>query len=258
MSTALITGATAGIGHEFAQALARRGHDLVLVARDSVRLEQTGEDLRRRHRIDVEVLAADLADRDQLLLVERRLGDRDHPVDLLVNNAGFGLNRRFLAADVADEQRLLDVLVTAVMRLSHATLPGMVERGSGDVINVSSVASFFPFGTYNAAKAYVTSFSQGLAQELSGTGVHVMALCPGYVHTEFHARAGITVRAGEQWWLSADEVVADALRDLARGKVVCVPGLQYKAIAGATHLLPRRALPRLDRFRRAGRGRPRR
>lgn len=257
MSTALVTGATAGIGHAFAQALARRGHDLVLVARDSARLEQTGEDLRRRHRIDVDVLAADLGDRQQLIRVEQRLSDREHPVDLLVNNAGFGLNRSFLSSDVADEQQLLDVLVTAVMRLTHAVLPGMVERGMGGVINVSSVASFFPFGTYNAAKSYVTLFSQGVARELSGTGVHVMALCPGYVRTEFHARAQLNVRAGERWWLTADEVVAEALRDLDRGRQLCVPGVQYKAIAGATHLIPRTALPRLDRLRRGERKRSR-
>jgi uncharacterized protein len=176
-------------------------------------------------------------------------------VDVLVNNAGFALNRSFLSSDVADEQLLLDVLVTAVMRLTHAALPGMRERGTGDVINVSSIAGFFPFGTYNAAKGYVTLFSQGLDRELSGTGVHVMALCPGYVRTEFHARAQLTVKAGERWWLSADEVVAEALRDLDKGKAVCVPGVQYKAIAGATHLLPRAALPRLDRLRRRERRR---
>jgi uncharacterized protein len=250
MSTALVTGATAGIGHAFARTLARRGYDLVLVARDSDRLVATGDELRRQHRVDVDVLAADLGDRAQLALAEQRLADPEHPVDLLVNNAGFGLNRPFLASDVADEQQLLDVLVTAVMRLTHAVLPGMVERGRGGVVNVSSVASFFPFGTYNAAKSYVTLFSQGLARELDGSGVHVMALCPGYVHTEFHARARINVRAGERWWLSSNEVVDAALRDLDRGKPVCVPGVQYKAIAGATHLLPRSALPRLDRFRR--------
>jgi uncharacterized protein len=255
MSTALVTGATAGIGHAFASAFARRGHDLVLVARDSERLVETGDALRRQHRVEVDVLAADLGDRAQLARVEQRLVDRDHPIDLLVNNAGFGLNRPFLVSDVDDEQQLLDVLVTAVMRLTHAALPGMVDRGRGGVINVSSVAGFFPFGTYNAAKSYVTLFSQGLARELDGSGVHVMALCPGYVHTEFHARARINVRAGERWWLSADEVVDAALRDLGKGKPVCVPGLQYKAVAGATHLLPRTALPRLDRFRRRERHR---
>jgi len=171
-------------------------------------------------------------------------------VDLLVNNAGFALNRSFLTSDTADEQQLLDVLVTAVMRLTHAALPGMRERGTGGVINVSSVAGFFPFGTYNAAKGYVTLFSQGVARELAGSGVHVMALCPGYVRTEFHARAQLNVKVGERWWLAADDVVAEALRDFDKGKPVCVPGAQYKAIAGATHLLPRTALPRLDRFRR--------
>lgn len=250
MSTALITGGTAGIGNAFARALAARGNDLVLVARDSVRLEQTGDELRRLHRIEVEVLPADLSVRSELARVEARLQDRDRPIDVLVNNAGFALDRSFRASDVEDEQRLLDVLVVALMRLTHAAVPGMVGRGHGQIINVSSVASFLPFGTYSAAKAYVTSFSQGLAMDLDGTGVRVLALCPGYVRTEFHARANIAPAAPEWLWLDADEVVADALRDVRKGKTISVPSLQYKAIAAGTHLAPRSALPRIERLRR--------
>ena len=150
---ALVTGATAGIGHTFAVQLARRGHDLVLVARDVARLEEVAAALRSEHGVDVEVLAADLGDRDQLATVEARLGEMPPPVDLLVNNAGFGLKKRFLDNPVDDEVLMLDVLVTAVLRLSHAALGAMTARGRGGVVNVSSVAAFLPRGTYSAAKA---------------------------------------------------------------------------------------------------------
>ena len=214
MSSALVTGATAGIGNAFARRLVTDGYDVVLVARDQDRLEQLAAQLRSRGAA-VEVLAADLSDRAQLARVEARLRDPERPVDLLVNNAGFGLNQRFVAGSVDEEQRLLDVLVTAVMRLSHAAAGGMVERRHGAIINVSSVASFLPFGTYSAAKAWATSFSQGLASEVSSKGVRVMALCPGFVHTEFHQRAGIDLGGSKEWmWLDADRVVSDALADL--------------------------------------------
>ena len=153
MSTSLITGATAGIGHEFARQLAARGHDLVLVARDTARLEEVAADLRATYGVQAEVLAADLTDPDQLATVESRLAERERPVDLLVNNAGFGLKNGFLDNDIDTEQRQQDVLVRAVLRLTHAALGGMVERGRGGVINVSSVAAFLPRGTYSAAKA---------------------------------------------------------------------------------------------------------
>ncbi|MEU4418951.1 SDR family NAD(P)-dependent oxidoreductase, partial [Nocardia salmonicida] len=153
--TALITGPTAGIGHEFARQLAARGHDLVLVARDQARLEQVAEELRTTYAVEIEVLPADLANPDQLAQVEARLAEAGRPVDLLVNNAGFGLKERFLDNDIETEQRQQDVLVKAVLRLTHAALGGMVARGGGGVINVSSVAAFLPRGTYSAAKAWV-------------------------------------------------------------------------------------------------------
>ena len=255
MSTALVTGATSGIGAAFVRAFAARGHDVVLVARDSARLAQVGEDVAGSHRIEVEVLPADLSVRSQLMRVEERLCDPARPVDILVNNAGFGLNRSFRSSDVEDEQRMLDVLVTAVMRLTHAAVPGMLQRGRGQIINVSSVASFLPFGSYSAAKAYVTTFSQGLHADLAGSGVQVMALCPGFVHTEFHARADVRTSGPDWMWTDAQTVVDQALRELRKGKSVCVPTLPYKAVSAGSHLLPRELLGRAERIRRRQRRR---
>jgi short-subunit dehydrogenase len=189
----------------------------------------------------VEVLAADLGDRKQLASVEERLADPDRPVDLLVNNAGFGLKRRFLDNDVEDEQRLLDVLVVAVMRLSHAALRGQAERGRGGVINVSSVAAFLPRGTYAAAKAWVNQFGKWSAAEYRPRGVTVTTVCPGFTKTEFHQRMG--VRRGTGFlWMEPDFVVGRALADFDRGRVISVPGAQYRAIVTATRLVPSRAL----------------
>jgi len=246
MSTALITGATAGIGAEFARQIAARGDDLVLVARDGTRLQAYADELAARHRVEVEVLLADLTDRAALSTVEDRLADRSRPVDLLVNNAGFGVNQHFVGGDVEAEQAMLDVLVTAVMRLTHAALPGMIGRGTGGVINVSSVASFIAGGTYSAAKSWCTVFSESVDRSVAGTGVSVMALCPGFTHTEFHERGGMDVSHLPDWmWLDAPDLVRDALADFRRGKPVSVPGAQYKAIRLLTGIAPR---PLVRRF----------
>ena len=241
MSTSLITGATAGIGHEYAVQLATRGDDLVLVARDSARLEQVAEELRRAHQVEVEVLVADLADRAQLATVEARLADRDRPVDLLVNNAGFGLKKRFLDNTADDETAMLEVLVTAVLRLSHAALGAMAERGHGGIINVSSVAAFLPRGTYSASKAWVNSFSEWAHLEYKSRGVKVMALCPGFTKTEFHQR--MEVKRGDGFmWLEPDFLVSRALDDFAKGRAYSIPGAQYKTIIALTKAIPNRAL----------------
>lgn len=243
MSTALVTGATAGIGYAFATHLARQGHDLVIVARDRDRLETVAEELRILGRIDVEVLVADLADRGSLAAVEARLADAQRPVGILVNNAGFGIREDFVAADVEDEQRMIDVMVTAVMRLTHAVLPSMIRYGSGAVLNVSSVASWLPGGTYSAAKAWVTMFSESLSGQLAGTGVNVTAVCPGYTHTEFHQRAEMDMSQVPDWmWLDVEQVVDAALSDVRRGRAVSVAGRQYKVLSQVMRHAPRRLL----------------
>lgn len=245
--TALVTGATAGIGLAFARQLARRGDGLVLVARDEVRLQAVAGDLRASYAVPVEVLRADLADRADLARVEARLADPDRPVDLLVNNAGFGLKGRFLDNDVEAEQAMLDVLVVAVMRLSHAALRTMSDRGAGAVVNVSSVAGYLPRGTYSAAKAWVTSFSRWAAHEYRPQGVTVMALCPGFVRTEFHGRMGVSRdSAPSALWLDADRLVTDALADLDRGRAVSVPSRRYRAIVAVSRAVPTPVLQRLQ------------
>ena len=229
--TALVTGATAGIGHAFADLLAAAGHDLVVVARDADRLEQVAQQWRQQWAVAVTPLVADLSCHEECARVEARLREPERPVDVLINNAGFGLNQGFASGDLASEQALLDVLVRAVMRLSHAAVGPMSRRGHGALINVSSVAGWWPHSTYCAAKAYVTCFSQALHREVRPRGVNVMALCPGFTRTEFHRRGGYdTARIPAFMWLSADRVVATAWRDAARGKSVSVPGVRYKLL----------------------------
>jgi short-subunit dehydrogenase len=237
--TALVTGPTAGIGRSFAHQLAERGYDLVLVARDRARLEAEADELHATYGVTVEVLPADLVDRADLATVEARLSDAARPIDLLVNNAGFGLKQRFLDNSVDQEQAMLDVLVTAVMRLSHAALGVMSERGSGGIINVSSVAAFLPRGSYSAAKAYVNSFSEWAANEYADRGVTVTCLCPGFTKTEFHERMEVgRGSAPDFMWLDADELVRTALKDHAKGKVFSVPSPQYKVITTAARIIP--------------------
>ena len=240
MSTALVTGATAGIGLAFCRELAERGHHLVIVARNRARLENVSDELRARHSINVEILAADLSKRAALRRVADRVADRDRPIDLLVNNAGFGMRKSFLKGDVADEEAMFDVLCRAVLVLSHAGALSMKDRGRGAIINVSSVAGFVPVGTYAAAKAWVTAFTETLAHELAGSGVSATALCPGFTHTEMHERANLDMsKVPKVMWLEADRLVRDCLDDVKAGKVISVPGVQYKLIVGMTQLAPR-------------------
>ncbi|MFF4748551.1 SDR family NAD(P)-dependent oxidoreductase [Streptomyces sp. NPDC002514] len=240
MTTALITGSTSGIGAAFARRLAADGHDLVLVARDTDRLREQATELHDRHGIEAEVLTADLSQDKGIETVAARLGDRKSPVDLLVNNAGFGNKGRYLDVPMTDELRMLKVHVEAVLRLTSAAAESMRERGRGGIVNVASVAAFVPRGTYGASKAWVVQFTQGAARDLAGTGVRLMVLAPGFVRTEFHERAGMRTDSIPGWmWLDADKLVASALTDLARGKTLSIPDPRYKTLMGLAKVAPR-------------------
>lgn len=251
MPTALITGATAGIGRGFADALARSGHRLVLVARDVPRLEAVAEQIRGDAAVFVEVLPADLSVRADVDRVSQRLQQSGpDAVDVLVNNAGFGVGAAFRDSDVEAEQALIDVLVTAPMRLTHAALPGMLSRGHGRIITVSSIAGWISGGTYSAAKAWATTFSESLAAQLAGTGVTATAVCPGFVRTEFHERAGIRPpHVPDLFWLSVEQVVDEALADAAKGRPLSVPSLQYQVVGSLAQYTPRPVVRLASRLR---------
>ncbi|KJK60112.1 SDR family NAD(P)-dependent oxidoreductase [Saccharothrix sp. ST-888] len=239
MTTALITGATAGIGAAFARRLAKDGRDLVLVARNTERLEAAAAELGKRYGVQVETLTADLATEEGIAAVEERLRDSERAVDILINNAGFGNKGRFLSVPLQAELDMVKVHIEAVLRLTMAAVPGMRERGFGGIVNVASVAAFVPRGTYGASKAWMVSFTQGIARDLGGTGVRLLALCPGFTRTEFHERAGMGTSNIPSWaWLSAERVVDEALRDLARGRTLSVPSKRYKAAVTLGRMLP--------------------
>lgn len=242
MTTALVTGATAGIGAAFCRHLAVRGHRLVLVARDEARLRERRAHLLSLGAPEVEVLPADLATPEGRQRVAARLAADDAPVDLLVNNAGFAVGSGFVEAPLADLQDQLAVNVTAVLELTHAALPGMRRRGFGGVLNVASVAGMIPGrgSTYSASKAWVIAFSEGLSVALAGTGVRVLALCPGFVRTEFHQRAGIDMSTKKDWmYYDVDRLVDEALAALRENRVLHVPGRLQQAIVAVCRWAPR-------------------
>ena len=243
MPTALVTGGTSGIGAAFARQLAARGDDLVLVARDAARLEASATALRDAYGVDVEVLPADLADREQVRLVADRLTDAGRPVDLLVNNAGFGVHHALTDPDPGPHEHAVDVMITAVLVLGGAAGRAMRARGHGAIVNVASTAGFMAMGSYSAVKAWVLTWSESLANELAGTGVTVTALAPGWVRTEFHERAAIrTSSIPGPLWLDADALVAECLDDVAHGKVVSIPSRRYRALMFAVRHAPRSAV----------------
>ncbi|MBN9375306.1 MAG: SDR family NAD(P)-dependent oxidoreductase [Cellulomonas sp.] len=251
MGTAMVTGASAGLGLEFAWQLATARHDVVLVARDGERLHRLASQLEAAAGVRTEVMVADLSQRDQLEPLVERLRHPIRPVGLLVNNAGFGIAQPFIGGDLAREEVALDVMVRAVLVLSHAAAGVMVERGRGAILNVASIASLLASGTYSAHKAWVRAFTEGLAVELRGTGVTATALCPGLVHTEFHQRGGIDTEAFPSLsFLNPEDVVASALADVRRGAVISTPSLRYKLVAGSARVAPRWAIRAVGRYRR--------
>src|SRR3954451_16362649 len=252
---AMITGPTSGLGAGFARRYAIDGYDLVLVARDADRLECLAAELHDEAGAGVEVLVADLAAEADRAKVADRLSAGGR---VLVHNAGFGTSGEFWTADFAMLQSQLDVNVTAVMQLTHAALPPMLAANEGTVINVASVAGLLPGrgSTYSASKAWVIAFSEGLANGLGGTGVGVHALCPGFVHTEFHERAGIEMSGTPSFlWLEVEDVVRETMADVAKGKVVIVPGLQYKALTTGGRAVPRNLLRAMTKVFGSGRKR---
>ena len=240
MSTALVTGATAGIGESFTRLLAEKGFDLVLVARDNKRLQERAKSLSKKYKVEVEILQADLSVPAQLAKVEKRLSNAKKPIEVLINNAGFGIKDSFLSSNIADEIRLIDVLAKVPMKLMHAVLPQMLDRNSGTIINVSSVASFIAGGTYSAAKSYLTVHTESLHTELSKTNINISALCPGFTRTEFHQRGNMKMSGLPSFmWLEADRVVSESWRAAMAGKAICIPGWQYKILSTIARFGPR-------------------
>ena len=235
---ALITGATVGIGDSFARLLAEHGYNITLVARDRDRLEERAQYLRDTFKVETLVIQADLATESGSFAVEKYL--HDHDVEILVNNAGFGINKAFTVSELDAEQALLDVLVRVPLRLTHIALKKMKAKDSGIVINVSSVASFIAGGTYSAAKSYLTVLSESLNTELAGTNVRVSALCPGFTRTEFHQRGRMKMSGLPPFmWLSADYVAQVGWKDALAGKAVSIPARRYQVISFIARYAPR-------------------
>ena len=251
-SLAVVTGATAGLGRAFAERLARRGHPLLLIARDAKRLDEVAGELSRTHRVSARALAADLSKDDDLERVATAL-ESERDLGVMVNNAGFGLPGNIHDSPVEPQMRMLRVHVLAVARLSQAVLPGMVSRKRGWLINVSSIAGFL-YGpgnaNYCATKGYELQFTKALDTELTGKGVYVQALCPGFTHTEFHQRVGMDkTTVPSVLWSSAESVVDASIAAAERGRpLVLIPGLKNRVLVWlarmAPHFIVRRGRPR--------------
>jgi short-subunit dehydrogenase len=235
---AMVTGATAGIGESFTRVLAREGFNIVLVARDLERMKERAATLESQFSIQTAIVQADLATDDGCAKVEKYI--TDNQVEVLINNAGFGINKAFSMSDLNSEQQLLDVLVRTPMRLMHTVIPQMKARNSGSIVNVSSVAGWIAGGTYSAAKSYLTVLSESLHTELRGTGIKISALCPGFTRTEFHERGRMRMNGLPNFmWLSADRVVSQAWKENQNGKVLSVPGWQYLILSTISRFGPR-------------------
>jgi short-subunit dehydrogenase len=235
---ALITGASSGIGWHFADLLAREGYDLVITARDTQRLNHLAGEFHQKYNRNVEVITADLTTDHGISLIENRIKDSD--IDVLINNAGYGLNQGFTKSDVKDEIAVLKILCEAPMRLAHASLPSMLEKNSGIIINVSSVAAWITGGHYSAMKSYLMVLSESLHTELAETAVKVCSLAPGFTHTEFHQRGKMKMDALPNFmWLNADNVVITAWEDAKAGKAISIPGRQYRFLYLLLRFAPR-------------------
>ena len=249
MGTALVTGATSGIGEEFCWQLASAGHDLVLVARREDALAALAASLANVAGVRAEVIAADLSTEEGCARVAARLdvgGPADtekpdlRPVDLLVNNAGFGLGSPFLDNTLEREVDGLNVMVRAVMTLAHHAGISMRSRGRGAILNVGSVASRTGAGTYSAHKAWVVAFTEGLAAELAGSGITATVVCPGPVDTPFFEHAGVDMSGTPSWLMASPErVVADALDAVRAGRIHVTPTATYKVAMGIMKIAPR-------------------
>ena len=240
-SWALVTGATVGIGESFTRLLAQNGYNIVLVARDLPRLHERAKGLESNFGIETKVIQADLATDAGCKTIEDYI--TNNQIDVLINNAGFGLNKAFTMSQLDAEQQMLDVLVRTPMRLMHVALPAMKERNKGVIINVSSVAGWIAGGTYSASKSYLTVLTESLHTELSSTNVKVSALCPGFTRTEFHQRGGMSMKGLPAFmWLNADKLVATAWKDAVAGKAVSVPGWQYQLLTFLMRNIPRSLL----------------
>lgn len=255
MGSALITGATSGLGLEFAWELAAEYNNLVLVARDRERLEAVAEELRVTTNVAVEILPADLATEEGTAAVATRLEQEERPIGLLVNNAGFGLGQDFVDGSLDRELEGLNVMVRAVMVTCHAAARVMRERGAGGIINVSSLTALTAQGTYSAHKAWVRTFTEGLAAELHGTGVNVTAVCPGLILSEFHERAGVDSSQWADWMFSLpQDVAATAIEACRQGRVLVTPRLIYKATSLGLKFAPRSLVRKVAGPQRSGRG----
>ena len=237
-SWAIVTGATSGIGESFTRLLAENNYNIVLVARDMPRLQERAQGLQEKFRVETHIIQADLSTDVGCASVEQYIANNQ--VDVLINNAGFGLNKAFTMSDLQAEQQMFDVLVRTPMRLMHVALPLMKQRNKGVVINVSSVAGYIAGGTYSASKSYLTVLSESLHTELAGTNIKISALCPGFTRTEFHQRGRMSMKGLPSFmWLDSDKLVAKAWSDALKGAPISIPGWQYQLLVFVIATLPR-------------------
>lgn len=235
MKLAVITGPTSGIGLAYAQQLAREGYELLLIGRNVEKLQQLQAKLLTKS----EIYVADLSVHDQIIQTGNHLKTLDQ-IDILVNNAGFGSALPFTENSLEEELEQLEVLVKAVMVLTHAVLPKMKKQNSGIVLNISSVAAWLPTGSYAAAKSYVTAFTEAIAAELKGSKVQVTAVAPGFTKTKFFDRSQMSDDEVPSWlWLTPEQVAKESLKDARSGQLISIPGAQYKAMTTLSRTLPR-------------------